>query len=114
MANIQETNLCFNRGDTRPFQLTLQQGGSALDITGFTFLLTVDPSPTPADSVNNLFQLMGTIIDAVNGIVEFQMSTAQADQTPGVYFYDVQYTDGAGDIFTFLKGEWEVLQDITK
>ena len=115
-CNITEVNICRKRGDTFPFQLTIKdEDGVAIDITGDTFLLTVDPSPAPTDAVNNLFQLAGVITDAPNGVVEFTPGAVEADQDPSVYFYDVQQTEAiTGDIRTILYGQWEVVQDITK
>jgi len=115
-CSVTEENICRKRGDTWPFQITITDtDGVAIDITGDTFLLTVDPSPTPPDATNNLFQLAGVITDAPNGVVEFTLTPSQADQTPATYYYDVQQTEAvSGDIRTILQGEWEVRQDITK
>lgn len=108
-------DLSIHRGDTKPWRYTVKDSaGAAVDITGYTFLLTVDPSDEPANSDNNLFQLTGTIIDGPAGIVEFGMSAVQADQTPSVYYYDVQMTDGAAKLHTIIKGKFTFKQDITK
>jgi hypothetical protein len=108
-------DLCFSRGDTVPYTLTITSDGTtAINITGYTFALTVDPSPAPADALNNLFALVGSVTDGPNGIVEFELSAVQSDQSPGVYFYDVQMTDGAGKIRTVASGQYEFLQDVTK
>lgn len=115
-CGITNLDICRKRGDTFPFQLNIKdENGVAIDITGDTFLLTVDPSPAPTGSGNNLFQLTGTIINGPGGVVEFQPSAVQADQTPATYFYDVQQTEAVtSDIRTILYGEWQVVQDITK
>ncbi len=109
-------NLCISRGDTVPWTFTMKTGTplAVVNITGFSFLLTVDPSDAPTGSANNLFQLTGTITDAPNGIVQFEMSAVQADQTPNTYHYDLQQTDGAGKIRSVVKGEFEFQQDTTK
>jgi hypothetical protein len=111
-----EINLCISRGDTQPWTFTVKEGTPAVakDITGFSYLLTVDPSPEPTGSGNNLFQLSGSLTDPTNGVVQFEMSAAQADQTPNEYYYDLQQTDGAGDIRTIAKGKFTFNQDITK
>lgn len=109
-----EIDLCIARGDTFPWTFTITVSGAAVNINGFTFLLTVDPSEEPADNTNNLFQLTGTITDAPNGVVEFEMSAVQADQTPNTYYYDLQWTDGASKLRSIAKGEFEFKQDVTK
>lgn len=110
-----DIDLCISRGDTTPWTFTVQDSaGAAVNITGFTYVLTVDPSDEPTDAVNNLFALTGTITDGPNGIVEFELSAVQADQTPSVYFFDLQQTDGSGKLRTIAKGEFEFKQDISK
>lgn len=108
-------DLCFSRGDTVPWTFTVKDNaGVPVDITGFSFLLTVDPSPEPTTSTNNLFQLTGTITNPTGGVVRFSMTALQADQAPNTYYYDLQMTDGAGKIRTISKGEFVFEQDITK
>lgn len=109
-----EINLCFSRGDTPVFSFTLKEDGSPIDITGSSFLLTVDPSPAPTGSGDNLFQLTGSIPVGTDGVVQFQATAMQMDLAPGVYFYDVQWTDAASAIRTIIAGEFEIRQDVTK
>ncbi len=110
-----EINLCISRGDTTPWTFTIQDStGAAIDISGFSYLLTVDPNEEPTDAVNNLFQLTGTLTDPTNGVVEFELSAVEADQTPAEYFFDLQQTDGASKVRTIAKGVFEFMQDITK
>jgi hypothetical protein len=110
------SNLTRYRGDTRAdiITVTRKSTGVAVDITGGSFKLTVDPEQNPTTSTSNLFALSGVIIDALVGTVAFSPSTLQADQLPGAYFYDIQYTDSAGLIETIAKGKYVFLQDISK
>lgn len=110
-----DIDLCISRGDTTPWTFTVKDSaGVVIDITGFSYLMTVDPSDEPTDAVNNLFALTGTLTDPTNGVVQFELTALQADQTPSVYFFDLQQTDGTGKIRTIAKGEFEFKQDITK
>lgn len=113
MADVTITR---KRGDTYPdvFSITLESTGEPLDITGYSFLLTVDPAKAPADDTNNLFQIVGVIEDAVNGQVSFAPSEVQSNQTPGTYYYDGQLTDADGNVRTFVTGKYKIVQDITK
>ncbi len=109
------TNITRKRGDTAADVFTLtDSAGAALDITSFSFLLTVGSLEDPPDANSQLYQLTGTILDALNGVVEFVPSAANADQDPETYFYDVQMTDAAARIKTIEKGEYIYEQDITK
>jgi hypothetical protein len=110
----EDIPICITRGDTVPWTFTIKSNGVVVDITGYTFLLTVDPSEEPTTSANNLFQLSGTIVNGPAGLVRFAMTTGQANQTPGVYYYDLQMTDGSGAIRTIAEGEFEFEQDVTK
>lgn len=109
------TDITRKRGDTYAdeFAITSETTGLAIDITGYSFLLTVDPEKTPADATNNLFQLTGTITSAANGVVEFAPNASQADNV-GAYYFDAQLTDTAGRIRTFDSGKYKFVQDVTK
>ena len=107
--------LCRVRGDTYADQFTIRSDtGVAVNITGFSFTLTVAPSDAPTDALGNLFQLTGTVTNGLGGVVEFAPSAIQADQLPGSYFYDIQMIDGGAAIRTIINGDYEISQDITK
>jgi len=103
------------RGDTYADILHIKDAkGKPLDISGFTFKMTVDPSNAPEDNQNNLYTLTGTVADGPNGVVQFAPSLIQADQTPKTYYYDVQMTDLSGRVTTITSGRYIYTQDITK
>jgi hypothetical protein len=110
------TIITRKRGDTYAETIIVVTAGTTtpIDVTGCTFLLTVDPAKAPADNTNNLFDIVGTILDAPAGEVEFAPSALDADQLPGTYYYDIQMTDGAGRVRTVALDKWVVTQDITK
>ena len=108
------TDINRKRGDTYADQFTIRDSsGAPVDLTGYTFLMTLDVSATPDTAANNLYQLTGTIVDAAAGQVEFAPDEAHADLV-GSFFYDVQMTDGAGRIRTIASGKYKYTQDITK
>lgn len=103
------------RGDTIPDKVVVKDtDGNVVNIAGYTFLLTVASEKEPADDTTEEFQVVGSITDAANGVVEFAPTALQTDITPGVYYYDVQMTTPAGRIGTILKDKYTILQDITK
>lgn len=110
MADIER-----KRGDTYPinYQVLSATTGLALDISGASFLLTVDPDDKPVNSDNNLFQLVGNITDAPNGLVDFPVSAGQSDNL-GFYYHDIQMTDSSGFIRTIDAGKFVFKEDITK
>lgn len=109
------SDLIRRRGDTYAdeFIIKSRSTGLPINITGYTFTLTVDPAKDPVDATNNLFQLTGNIVDAVAGRVEFAPSASQADHI-GNYYYDVQMIDGASRKRTIVLAKYKFVQDITK
>jgi hypothetical protein len=108
-------DVCITRGDSTPISFTLvDEAGAAIDNTGSTYLLTVDPSDEPADALENLFQLAQSNTPGSDGVVTFSPSTVDTDQTPDEYFFDVQQTDVGGNLRTVIKGKFTIQQDITK
>ncbi len=106
--------ICRKRGDTFPITFTIKDSaGVVVDITGFTYLLTVDPEEEPIASGNNLFQLTGVVPTGTDGKVTFTLSIGEADNL-GEFFYDIQQTDGASALRTVVKSDWVFEQDITK
>ena len=52
------------------------------------------------------------ILDAANGIIEFQ--PLKMDFNPGEYNYDVEVTFPDGNIKTLFQDYWNLLNDVTK
>lgn len=103
------------RGDTYAdeFIIKSKETGLPLNITGYSFLMVLDPESSPATSANNLYQIVGSVINGPAGLVEFAPSALQADQL-GAYFFDIQMIDGAGRKRTIESDSYIYKQDITK
>ncbi len=118
MAAIDQTKnaektICWARGDSDAKGFIIQDSdGVAIDITGFTFRLTVNTEKDPAPGTE-LFTVTGVLTDATNGKVGFAPTAVDTDQTPGTYFYDIEQT-AAGLISTVIKGKVQIIQDISK
>jgi len=108
--------LRYKRGDDFPsqFKIVEEDGVTAIDITGWTFELTVDTLRNPPDTATNLFAVSGVINDAPNGLVSFSPTVANTDQVPRKYWYDIQQIDGAARRRTIVKDRFVIEQDITK
>ena len=120
MAAIDKTKdatktICWGRGDSDNKGFIIQDSaGVAIDITGFTFKLTVSSDKAPVDQANEQFSIVGAITDATNGKVAFSPLTSDTDITPGIYFYDIEQTDTGSRISTLIVGKALIVQDITK
>ncbi len=111
---ITTKDFCRKRGDDYTFILTIKDSaGVVIDITGFSFLLTIDPAQFPTGNSNNIAQLTGIIVSGSAGTVRFEPTSASVVSL-GNFYYDVQQTDGAGKVRTILIGRWDIEQDITK
>lgn len=102
------------RGDTYADKFNITNSdGTPMDITGFAFKMTLNTKQYPVSTSTQTYQLVGSITDAVNGVVEFAPSAGEAGQI-GKFYYDVQMTDDLGIIKTIQTGTYTYLQDITK
>ncbi len=103
------------RGDTVADSFTVKDSsGAAVNITGYTFKLTVDSRQAPEDETTKLFHMDGVLVTPSAGVVKFAPTEIQADQTPGNYYFDIEMVDGAGGIQTLAVGKYKFVQDISK
>lgn len=118
-----ECDIEKRRGDTKDISIRLKDSsGNVLDVTGYTALLTLntDKAPDPDASPvvgQQIFQTSGAPNSpGTDGILRFDFAGFGGSPYVPVanYFYDVQVTDAAGEIFTPLIGKFSVKQDITK
>jgi hypothetical protein len=109
------TDITRYRGDTAADEITVvNSAGTAVDITGFTFVMTVSTLENPPDNSSELYNIVGVLTAPAAGQVEFVPTALNADQKPYDYYYDIQMTDGAGRIKTIAKGKYTYTQDISK
>lgn len=105
------------RGDTKPFRFQRKANGAAIDITGYTFVMTGNTNPAPSDDTAppQVFELAGTITDAANGIFEFAPAAGDVDLV-GKIFYEVQEKTPTPDskLQTIVEGYIKFDQDIAK
>lgn len=103
------------RGDTFANVFQVKDSlGDPVDITSYTFKLTVSSLRSPGDDSTQLFQLTGVLVQPLSGTVKFAPNGTQANQLPGTYYYDIQMTDSEGAIQTIAAGKYIIRQDITK
>lgn len=109
------TDITRYRGDTAADEVTIKNSsGVVVDITGFTFIMSVNTLENPPDATSELYSVTGTVTVPAAGQVEFVPSALNADQYPATYYYDIQMLDAALRIKTIAKGKYTYTQDITK
>lgn len=102
------------RGDTKPWKFRITVDDEVANITGYTFVLTVDEKKNPPDETTKKFSMNGVLTDPEGGIVVFYPLEVQMDLTPGTYYYDIESTTVEGYIETLVLDKLVVIQDITK
>lgn len=114
---MARNRITMHRGDSYPLQRTLKNNKTqaVIDLTGASFLLTVNKEENPTDDSNQLFQVAGVLNDdPTTGIVYFTPTVENTNNPAIKYWYDIQYTDAGGNIRTIAKGEFVITQDVTK
>lgn len=116
MHQAAKLNITRYRGDTWTLELILRDTKTKLprDITGYSYLLTVNSNRAPVDISTQVVQFVGVVPGGSDGKIQFPCTLAQADQVPSVYKFDVQETDTSDKDRTIIVGNYSVPQDITK
>lgn len=108
----------MSRGDSYPLTMTIKSRSTGLpiDLTGYSFLMTVSSDKDPVDDTNEVFQVAG-VVDADQvanpGKVSFTPTTSDT-ATPGKFYYDIQWTVGATVRSWNKKNRFTITQDISK
>lgn len=119
MAEIDQTKnenalICWARDDADPRVFTIKDdAGAVIDISTWTFTLTVNSEKDPTDVTGQQFTIAGALVtDGTDGKVSFTPAPGDTDITPNKYFYDIQRNTPSKK--TLIKGQCIILQDITK
>tara|TARA_B110000259_G_scaffold184601_1_gene231961 strand:+ start:1132 stop:1506 length:375 start_codon:yes stop_codon:yes gene_type:complete len=104
------------KGDTWPDSFKLWTDNTKqtpLNLTGATFMMTVDSLYAPQDSATQAFTIAGAI-DATSGDVEFTPTAANTttDTGPGTFYYDVVMSQNS-KVLTIAAGKYVVKEDIS-
>ncbi len=103
------------RGDTIADDVLIQTAdGNPINLTGYTVVMTINKRENPTDTADQVYQITATIPNPLTGVARFTPTTLQANQPPGIYYFDIQLTDDVGVIRTAVKGRYIYVQDITK
>ncbi len=104
------------RGDSYPLEITIKNAKTkaVIDITGYSFILTVDSLKDPPDDSTKIFDVAGVLPAPTTGVVTFTPPSVDTNFAAGNYYYDIQMTTLGGDIRTIAKFKWKQTQDISK
>lgn len=104
------------RGDDWNIKFQVTSGGFPVDITGFSYKMTLKAKKEDPDP--GAVQLSGSSLvpaEAQEGVLFMKAARAATDSiTPGNYNYDLQQIDAQGYVKTLLIGKVRVVADITR
>lgn len=104
------------RGDDWALKLVITSQGSVVDVTGYTYWMTLKSDADMADPGD--LQVSATPLsteDAEAGIVYILAAKSSTGQlTPANYHYDIQQVDSLGNVQTLMIGRVRVVKDITR
>jgi hypothetical protein len=112
-AKIEEIEVVANDSPIIPVKIT-DDAGVDIDVTGWSFKMTVDPDSAPSDNTTKLFDVNAVLVAPVTGDITFQPTAINLALAPDTYFYDIEMTTTAPMTRTILKGQFIVGPDITK
>ncbi len=113
-------NLTMRRGDTATYTVTVTQAGAAYNLTGSIMRFTAKWAFTDSDG-DALFARTSpssgiTFTNAAGGIASVTLAPANTSTLPGSEVrlnYDIQVTDGSGNVYTVIDGLLIVLPDVS-
>lgn len=116
MAFTQKDLSSFVRGDDWAIKLTVTSNNNILNITGYTYWLTLKVNMDDLDANAALqVQIVPESADAVQGVVIIKAPAAQTSLLePISYFYDIQQVDTNGEVQTLMIGKVKVIKDVTR
>ena len=121
MAAIDRTGddnytICWGRGDTKRKVFTIKDGnGNALDVSGSSFILSVNTLKSPPDGTTLQFAIASAFVNGgTDGQIYFAPAPGDTDLPSGNYFYDLQETDVNTEVDTLYKARCLIVQDISK
>lgn len=97
-------------GDTRGINIQFVQNSKHLTLAGWSgFELVVDARKNPTDSSTRQFLTAGVVVDELKGRVYFPVS---GDIPAGKYYFNARCVTPAGERFTFMRGNYQVVDSI--
>lgn len=95
------------QGDELPWTFTIRNSsGQPVDLTGYTIDLTVDELEDPDGVTTQVFNLNGTVTNASGGVVEFALSSLEAETAVGRYYYKLFVTNALGQLYVGAAGRF--------
>jgi hypothetical protein len=119
MSNINgNINYCVYIGDDFKQPLEIKQNGVLIDVSTYSFKMQIRSCKDNITVIHELSSPAASGIDISNGangvitLIISKTDTLNFSETNAVY--DLIWIDGSGDIKTISKGNFQILERITK
>lgn len=103
------SDITITRRDTPTLRVTVRNSDGAFNINGYTCTLTARTSKTASTSV---ISIIGNIVVAAEGTVDFVFTTNASNVAEGSYFYDIQISNST-NTYTVINSVLTVTGDVT-
>jgi hypothetical protein len=120
IADLPEEGEIWYAGDTQTIQITLEEEGEPVPLTGWTATFTAKLDKTDADNALTTIQKTSPsggieFIDAANGVMLITLDAADTKdlEKDTTYYWDVELSQ-SGEVFTVAAGTMKFVQDITQ
>ena len=105
-------NFTIEQGTTFSRVLTLQENGSAMNLTGYS---VASQMRSTHDSSSIVATFSGSVTNASSGQITLSLTNSQTSAIEeGIYVYDVEITSGAGSVTRILEGNITVTPEVTR
>ena len=105
-------NFTIEQGTTFSRVLTLQENGSAMNLTGYS---VASQMRSTHDSSSIAATITGTVSNASSGQITLSLTNTQTSAIEeAIYVYDVEITSGAGAVTRILEGNITVTPEVTR
>jgi hypothetical protein len=116
MINPGTYNITAYQGANWDRTFTITQGGSALNLTGYTSAMQVREA---ADSTATLVNLntdgSGIVLGGTAGTIAVAITSTQSAAIPsGSFAYDLEITSSGGEVTRLLQGAFTVVGNVTR
>ena len=105
-------NFTIEQGTTFSRVLTLQENGSAMNLTGYS---VASQMRSTHDSSTVVATFSGSVTNASSGQITLSLTNSQTSAIEeAIYVYDVEITSGAGSVTRILEGNITVTPEVTR
>jgi len=115
MINPGTYNITAYQGATFDRTFSITEGGTALNLTGYTSAMQVRSAADATATLVSLTSGSGITLGGTAGTIAIVVTAAQSSAIPaGSYAYDLEITAGAGQVTRLLQGGFTVVGNVTR